>query len=256
MPNKPLILIIIIVLFVISNNCAVRRGIIEQNSADSFSDKDLLKTVLDRNISSNGFYIKKAIVNYSDSITNVDFLISIKHNKEDQYLSIVRTLSGIELYRIFIDRSTFLINDRLNRKVLKGNESFLKNYSGLDFNKLIFIFGDLYFSERIVSDSEGCISGEKRFYDFSDHQKLDLTINCSLKKLTKLKLLDLEKATLVDLEYEKFKNIGLIPFPHEIKLGSNGRIFKINVDVSDVITPWDESIEFVEGKNYERVELK
>jgi hypothetical protein len=254
--NKSLILLIFIVLGLLTNGCIVKRGVIEQRNKSNLSSDELIKDVLQKNITNGSFYIKKAVVNFSDSLNNINLLISIKHNEQNKYLAIVRTLTGNELFRIFINRDTFLINDRLNKKILVGNEKYLGNNFGLDFRTLIYIFGDLSISKNCKSDQNSCVSGEMKFIDYFDDQKLDIKIDCNKEKISSVKIINEPGSIAVELEFNKIKETSFLTYPEEIKIRSNIREVKMSIKIKSIESPWNELVEFFPGSNYDMKILK
>jgi hypothetical protein len=243
-------------IIVFSYDCSIKRNIVQQNTSQALSDNDLVKAVLNKNLSAKSFYIRKANINYSDSLTDIDFLISIKHNEEDKYLAVIRTLSGIELYRVLIAGDSLCVNDRLNRAYIIGNENYLKKISGYNFETLVYFFGDLFYSDKMIAASDGCISGEKQFYGFWEKQKIEIAINCNVKKVSDVKLTYLKNSSIIEIVYDKFKNKDFITFPEEMVIRNGERRIVVSIDINDIDTPWTGSIEFVPGKNYKRQELK
>jgi len=85
----------------------VKRAISESKAIAELPDDVIIKEILRNNLTDYGFFITKALVNYSDPLNEFNFYLSVKHDEKGRYLASLRTLLGIEVYRLFIDRDKY-----------------------------------------------------------------------------------------------------------------------------------------------------
>lgn len=250
MSSKTLILSTFLVAFFLSNGCIAKKGLIDSSKSSDVTDKAFLESVEAKNISNNSFYIRKALVTYKDSVNKQSFSVSIKHNENDQYLAIVRSIAGIEIYRLFLSEDTLLINDRLNRRLLIGSESHLTRKIGLSFDSLVLLFGDFFMTQGMESDESGCVSGVRKFKDYAGLIPLDVEVSCSLKKVTYAQFALNKSNFSGEIKFNEFKQVKSLTYPRSVYFYSDNSGMEIEFQILGIESPWNETLEFIPGNNY------
>ena len=241
---------------ILTNGCFVKRNFSETANDYSLSGEEIIKTTISKNISGSGFYLKKAIVNYSDSISSYEFLLSVKYNKSGTYLAVGRSMTGIEVFRLYINRDSFLINDRFNKRLIKGSEEYLKDKFGFDFKTLIFVFGDLYTSENLSLGNNGCAAGEMGYTDSYYGGTLNVKIDCNRYKTSMIELAGSNGLLSSDIELNNFLENRDLSYPQEILISSKKKSFRLEMKIVNIECPWSGVIDFIPGNNYEIQILK
>jgi hypothetical protein len=249
-------LLIFICISLLINGCFVNKTITEKNTGTGLSDDEIVTSVAKKNISDSGFYIKKAVVDYSDATNNLKFLLSVKHNRNGEYLAIARAMAGLELFRIYITSDTILINDRLNQTLSVGNGRYLKENFSLDFNSLVYLFGDFYYTENLKSYSSGCLMGTKQFTDYIGNEKVDIKIDCNDGKVVYTKLIDELRNHSVSLTFFNFIKNGNMTYPEKTDMIFSENKIGLNIDIQSIDLDWNGEIDFVSGSDYKLELLK
>jgi len=207
------------------------------------------------NVTTEGFYIKKADIEIKTEERRDKFIGSIKYNKEGKFLISLKNITGIEAARIYLYADTILINDRIGRNLYFGSSDYLKKKFGISKSTLSLIFGDFICTKQIDNEKvdflEGCVgidcmvNGEKVIY-YVDHKK---------GKSNRTKLNVNKGNEKIDITFKDFKTIGEIPVAQNIVIIDSIRNIEVVVKIKKMIIPWNDSILFVPGKRYELIEL-
>jgi hypothetical protein len=254
--RKTLILSICYILIFFNQGCVVKKGIPVVRTAGEMSENEIVKLVVKNNLTSNSFYLKKAIVDYSDSLNSISFLLSVKYDGQGKYLFIARTLTGIELYRLFLDRDTFLLNDRLNKQIFQGDESYLRKKFGIGYGELNFMFGDFSDSGNLKSDGNPCIEGKKVFYTYNNNLVVKQEVNCYVGKLNKALITNGLQHVSLDIICSRFIKSNELNYPEDISVKKSDGELEIAVKIESIESPMVEKIEFIPGNNYEIIHMK
>ena len=120
-------IVIILFLAIIAGGCYVNRKAANVVTlSDGVAENE---TILERterqNITSRGFNIQKAEIEFNNQYGNQKFLASIKFEYPEKYLISLKSRTGIEGVRVFINKDSVFVNDRINKKLYIGyfNES-------------------------------------------------------------------------------------------------------------------------------------
>ena len=90
-------------LAIIAGGCSVARKTVNTTIVTTTESKSILDITERQNISSAGFFIQKAEVEYNNQYGSQKFLASIKFEYPDKYLISLKSRTGIEGVRIFIN---------------------------------------------------------------------------------------------------------------------------------------------------------
>lgn len=213
----------------------------------------LKKKILSQNLSVSSFYISKAEIEISSEDGNQKFIASIKFLKPDKFLISLKSKTGIEAVRIYLDSDTILANDRINRNLYRGRADFVNNKYRIPVRLLPAIFGDL-----ILSDTSGVLNECNN--GFSDYQfvsygvKYSYIIDCNRGKVFKLRKVDDIPGESIGITYTKFVEINSKSVPSLIRIDFADYSIKIKIDKLEI--PWEGNLEFIPGSKYELIDLR
>jgi len=224
--------------------CSVYRNYTDTSGAkNSRSDFDLVR-IKENNISGNSFIIQKAKIEIQGRGSKDGFLASIKFKNNDSILISVRSMTGIELVRIFIEKDSVFVNERLNNLNFCGTiHEFVRKY-GVSKNLIYIMLGDL-----IYSDSEGknLINEEEKskfLKTVVDNRKVEYEVDFIRGKVLNTKVFDIEGAKDITLKYNDFKSTGNCKFAQRIDITGYHDYSKITIDIKRIETPFYGEIRF------------
>lgn len=242
-----------VVLFLTAGCSALRPAIRPEQKVVGGRDSDnLSKVVRDQNITLHNFYIQKAKVEITSNNSSESFLASIKFLYPDTFLISIRSKTGIEAARIFYTKDTILINDRINRKLLYGKPGIAGRRYGITPESFPLVLGDLISENRNVLYSD-CLNGEATLNSSFNGSKIRYVLDCEKGKVVSITQEGSNKSVLTSLNFEKFIKETDIIYPSSISIVNDE--MKLNIRIEKMEYPWNGSIEFIHGKNYELIEL-
>jgi len=181
MPGKIVKVLVITGLLIVLNGCAASRKNLN-NEYSNESKSRLLMKVKDNNIGKESFTIQKISVNYDLNGEKRKLTGNLKHNNNGDILLSIRIPGGIEVARIYLDKDSVRINDRLNKIYRYGKADKIIGKFGLNYEDVYLLFGDLpeIFCESDIGLCENGISESRDRY-FSSYS-IRTKINCNEKK--------------------------------------------------------------------------
>jgi hypothetical protein len=232
------------------------KSIWKDNRKDEVPRESFLRYVVKQNISDSSFFIEKAL--YSISTKNFDQSgnATIKFKPPDKYLISLKTIGGIEVVRIMLTGDSILINNRIERNYMFGSQEFIKRVYGISTDFLPLIFGDiLVFNKKIEKDLD-CKEGSSVFKILEGTALLEYSVNCDLHKTEETNiLLGTVIGKKVSLKFQDYKKIGEKYVPEKIELKGPDPDFKLTIDIKKINLNWDGAMEFLPGKQYDKIPL-
>ena len=207
------------------------------------------------NITNNDFNIIKAEIEITNNLERRKLIGNMKFKKQGIYLISIRNLTGLEAVRIFIDKDTILINDRINKKLYRGSTDYLNNKYGISTSFLPAILGD-YISEINENDTVICRDGIAGIREKTFKNEIFYTIDCNTGKISNVQSVDLLTGNGIKIRFDRIENNREAAFAKHIEItGSDGET-RINVKIERIETVDQNEIFFIPGKNYDEVLLK
>lgn len=244
---------ILVVLFLTAGCSALRPAFRPEQKVIGDKDKvNLFEVVKNQNITLHNFYIQKAQVEINSNNTSETFLASIKFLYPDTFLISIRSKAGIEAARIYFTKDTILINDRINRKLLYGKPAIAGRKYGIAPESFPLILGDMISENGNVLFSE-CLNGEATLNSSFHGSKIKYVLDCEKGKVASAVQEGSNSSILTVLKFEKFIRERDIFYPSDISIVKDE--LKINIRIDNIEYPWNGTIEFIHGKNYELIEL-
>lgn len=216
-------------------------------------NEDIISTVIKQNISNTNFFIQKAEVEIINGENTESFLASVKYIAAGTYLISLRGKSGIEAARIYITPDTVLVNERINRQLLFGKPAYLEKKFGIPVELVPIVFGDFITGNKNSENVSPCENDRLKLERNVQGVNIIYTVDCRKGKIISATREGSINGRLADFKYGKFLNEGEGFFPSEIQLDYLGSIMKIRIVKFE--SPWEGSIEFIPGNNYEQIEL-
>jgi hypothetical protein len=245
---------ILFIIITLAGCSLVKKSSVRGNNEINSSNINV-NDIIRNNIGRGSFYIEKAEVSYySDSIKE-RFLVNLKFEYPDKFLISLRSKTGYEAIRVFLSKDTLLINDRINQKLYYGKDKFLIKKFGLSANIIPVVFGDLVLGSKSDSSLTPCIENVLRIESALKGQKLNYSINCNFKKVNYTVLEYNTGKRFVELRFEKMKHFGDLIVPTQITMNDVRKNIMIRINIIKIHSGISDSIEFIPGKKYEKIEL-
>ena len=223
-------------------------------SIDTLEEGKGLEGIKKQNLTENNFFIQKAEFTVVSQEESKSGLGSIKFEKPDKYLITIKSKGGIEVTRIFISDDTILINDRINRKLYYGTPAYLKSKYGLTTSVLPLLLGD-YINDEVYDGKVDCIEGKFSINAAINKLKINYFIDCEARKT----ILALPEHNVnewkLGIKYSNFIKAGEAFTPGKIEISDSQSKTTIEIRIDKIESPWDGTIQFIPGNNYEKIHL-
>jgi hypothetical protein len=250
---------IIIILFLIFYlwSCSVTKKI--SNTTSSVSKENgnvnIIDNVIDRNITSAGFFIQKVEIEYVNNEGKQKYLANIKFEFPDKYLISIKSRTGIEGARIYINKDSLIVNDRINKKMYFGKSFYFRRKFGFDQSLLPLIFGDIIVAKSFPKEKYKCDDKELKFDCYVSGSGISYNIDCKKGKSTNVVLKNNYLQKNIIINYDSFKEKEGIVMPGIIELEDLQLNTKIRLKYSKIDYPWYGIVKFIPGRGYELKEL-
>ncbi len=110
----------ILVIIILTAGCSVskrqKRNL--KSAPEQVSRESLYDRIVSQNLTSQSFFIEKAVFKISSEDGNKTGTGTIKFKMPDKFLISIKSVGGIELARIFLSGDSIMINDRMDRKLI------------------------------------------------------------------------------------------------------------------------------------------
>ena len=214
------------------------------------------KKILNNNLTSYSFFIQKAEVEVYSGNEIQKFLANIKFSFPDTYLISLRSNTGIEAARIFLTGDTMLVNDRINKIIYCGNSYGVRKKYGFVQALLPLLWGDIVLSRNYEENDIKCLKGSAQIDEVISGFKVAYKINCDKAKVEMVVLTGSNNQQNTIISNESYKKIGNGYVVEKSNVTGFNNYDLIKLKYSKIEVPWEGKIEFIPGKNYEKVEIK
>lgn len=214
-----------------------------------------LEGIKRQNLTANNFFIQKAEFKVISQEESINGLGSIKFEKPDKYLISLKSKGGIEVARIFISDDTILINDRINKKLYYGSPAYLKAKYGVTASVLPLLLGD-YLNDDVYDNSKiKCLEGKFDIKGVINRVQVHYIIDCrSGKTLLALPEHNINGGKL-QIRYSNFLRTGKAFTPWKIEVSDSLSKTTIEINIDKIESPWEGTIQFIPGSQYEQIHL-
>jgi hypothetical protein len=242
----------------LSAGCAVMKNSHsgEHHPINNLNNNELIEVLENQNLGTKGFYISKAEISISTQNGMEKILGNIKFNPSGKILVSLRAKTGLEIARIFITDDTLLVNDRINKKLYRGSSMYVKSKYGIPFSAIPIIFGDFVKGSVQNRDISECISGRLVLDEDLVRIRINYVIDCKTGKSIGVKLIDNVGKEKIEIAYSKFirNELGLIP--GVVQISDQQREMTVIINIKKIESPWSGEIDFIPGKQYEKILLQ
>lgn len=215
-----------------------------------------LSEVKKNNLTSFSFFIQKAEVEIVNQGEKQKFIASLKYRNPDSFLISLRSTTGIEAARIFLSKDTVLINDRINKTFYFGSYEETRKKYGFSWKLLPLLFGDVIANTKSESSLYYCEKGISTIETFIDEFKISYIIDCKRMKSISVSVTRDIDTKPVYIQYEDYNNLANVIFTKKASIADLNNFDIINIKFSKLEIPWEGTIKFVTGNNYEQKEIK
>ena len=247
----------IILFFLLSASCTVARKSRSVKSAEenSSASLNLYQSIINQNLTARSFFIEKAEFKISSGGSENSGIGTIKFIKPDKFLISIKSIIGIEIARIYITGDSIMANDRINKKFYLGSASYLKTKYGVTTAVLPVVFGDYVNDEKPDSSRMSCVDGRVQINGSVKKVKIRYLIDCANGKSILTMHEENSRESVLNIEYDDFFMINGINSPGKIKISDSQSDTTIEIRIQKIIIPWDGTIDFIPGKQYEKIRL-
>jgi len=217
--------------------------------------ENLSERILDQNLTSRNFYIERAEFKIKSDDGEKSGIGTVKFLYPDRFLISLKGNTGIEVARIFLTGDSVMINERMSKRFYYGSTTYLKAKYGITTSILPVILGDYVNDEKIDDNMINCVNGNFYINGIVKNVKVRYLIDCELGK---------SKVTLpeenlsgngLEIRYGKFFNVNNINAPGIIEISDKHRNTTIEIRIEKISIPWEGTIDFIPGKQYEKIHL-
>jgi hypothetical protein len=247
------ILFLLIFSFACSVNKLKRESKIDQHAVGS-SDS-LYYYILNQNLTSRSFFIERAQFTIKSPNIDKSGIGTIKFQYPDKYLLSVKSNTGIEIFRILITNDSVQVNDRIDKSYLYGSSQFLRNKYGLTNALLPVLFGDYINDVKIKKSETGCLKGFVEIEGSVRNMDVRYNIDCRYAKSVAFESLENVFASKVSITYSDFFKLNGIYIPGLIKILDKQTNTEIGIKIEKVTSPWNGPLEFIPGRQYNKLPL-
>ena len=245
--QKALVIAICVILL---SGCAGIRDMSYGDNSESLSASLQAVSQADaRNITNTGFFIQKGKISTTGDAGRINLLFTMKYVKPGSYLISLRSITGMEAFRVYLTEDTVLINDRLNQELLYGNPFDFERITGINPDLLKVSLGDFISGNAEVKGENGCSGNNLEVDTYYKGLKIKNIIDCNLEKVRSLELDAGLPGEVITVEYKKSR-YDYYRVPRKVEIIDTGRKVRISIKIEKYICPWTGEIEFIPGSGY------
>ena len=248
--------ILIFSAILLSGCSSVKKAEIKIPAKTSDSGLEITTRILNRNMTSSNFNIVKAEVEVLNNGDSQKIIASMKYRLPGNYLVSIRNRTGIEAARVYVTHDTVLINDRIYRKLYCGSNEYLLKKYGIATNSLPLVLGDYLNGLSDIEILKDCSDGVSQIQGYLDRKEIWYYLDCNRAKVTAVSISDKAGTDGINMKFSDFRFNGSNSYPAVISIEDMMERTKIVIKILSVEFNESDQIEFIPGKNYERIILK
>jgi hypothetical protein len=250
-------IVYILLILVLSASCSVsrkqKRG--GKESIRSSRTDYLFDNILNQNLTARSFFIEKAEFVIKSGNEEKSGLGTVKFLLPDKFLITIKSHAGIEVARIYFTGDSIMINDRFGKKTYYASASFLKSKYGITTAVLPVILGDYVNDVRLDSSnmkcSEGILEVDALVKSLSIKYKISCDNGKSIETIPEPDFND----NGIDIKYGDFFKVNNMNAPGIITISDSQNNTVIEIRIQKITIPWEGTIDFIPGKQYEKIHL-
>ena len=247
---------LIFILLIMLSSCSVSRRAGEKADTSGYSSLNLIERTEAGNMTKKNFNISKAEIEIINNGKKQKLLASLKYRNPGIYLLSIKSRAGIEAARGYITEDTVLINDRIYKKLYCGSTDYLSNKYGISTAALPLMTGDFLFNDTTYSKSINCKNGEAKLEANLKNNKVLYSLDCKRAKVTEASIVNEEESGVIRMNFSEFKESNGLIFPGAIEIEDYSIQNQLKIHISVIEFNITDNVEFIPGKNYERIVIK
>ena len=248
---------VIIIAAVILSGCSTMKKAVVNAPVKSSSDNlGLTDRTLKKNLTGRDFNIVKAEIEIVNNGESQKLVASVKYRKPGNYLVTIRNRTGIEAARVYITQDTVMINDRIYRKLYCGSNEYLLNKYGIATGSLPLVFGDYLEGLKEVEILKDCNNGVSEIQGYLENKELWYYLDCNKAKISGVTISEKTGTAGINMKFGEFRYADNITYPGQIIIEDILEKTQISIKIVSVDFTDNRQLEFIPGKNYERIILK
>jgi hypothetical protein len=247
--------VFLLLLFIVCTACNSAKKI-RKTKAKITGKEDILRCINEPDTTIANIRVRFHVSFISESVKR-EFTMHVKIIRDSMIYASITAILGIELYRILIDKDSFIMLDRLNKQSMKGNNDVLGKLlpvQGLNYRSLEnMIMGKSFFTVEkdfkfekennlVLFQKEDIIASRYVYFDLNDK----MVKECTYHDISNTKMTIRYKGEISDRGFVFPLEIILSIMPVNMKLLLQYQTLKINQDLD---------IKFRVPDNYEIVDL-
>jgi hypothetical protein len=251
-------IIYILYFFLLCSGCSVNRKIeTRRESVNSNLGKGTIyERIVNQNITSRNFFIERAEFKIINNEEQRSGFVTMKFLMPDKFLISIKSNTGIEIARVFLTGDSIMLNDRMSKKLYIGSASYLKGKYGITTSFLPVLLGDYLNDKSIDSSKINCKDGMVRITGIVEDIVIKYLFDCKYGKCV-LTLPDKsQNESQLKINYSEFFNANSINVPGKVEISDSQTRTLIQLRIQKIVFPWKGTLEFVPGKQYEKIYLK
>lgn len=248
--------VILIAALILSGCSAMKRTVINTPVKSTGNNLGLAERTLSRNLTGRDFNIVKAEVEILNSGESQKLIASVKYRKPGNYLVTIRNRTGIEAARVYITHDTVLINDRIYRKLYCGSNEYLLKKYGIATGSLPLVFGDYLDGLREVELLKDCSTGVSEIQGYLETKEIWYYLDCNEAKVSGVTISEKTGTAGINMKFSEFRYLDNITYPGQIMIEDILEKTQISIRIVSIDFTDTRQLEFIPGKNYERIILK
>jgi len=203
---------------------------------------DLLRT----GVSSEGFFIKKLRIVIDIDGNRNSYTANLRKSDDGKWLASIQLLR-VEVFRVFADRESVTILDRIGRKAIIITWEVLAMKYGITYDLLPAILGDIPRIARQAQKDIGCISPtEFRAGSF----RYEIVADCNIPRAREMIITSTTFGRTLSVKAEEYSIAEERYYTSVIFVEERSGVMNFVLYVDDLTIPWNGEIDFSIPANY------
>jgi len=118
------------------------------------------------------------------------------------------------------------------------------------------IFGDYLNDLSELEVVKECMNGSAELQGYRGNKEIWYIIDCDKGKVSGVTISDKAGTTGINMKYSDFKQNGKMIFPEKIMIEDSKGNTRLNIFIGNMEYVTEDNIDFIPGRNYEKIILK
>lgn len=248
--------IVILLILMLSGCTAMKKSSMRKPEVPAVSHMTLRERILAMNMTMHDFNIPRADVEIISNGNNQKLIATLKYRRSGDYLISVKSRAGIEAARIYITKDTIMVNDRMYRKLYVGSSEYLLDKYGIATDLLPLLFGDYIEDLTEMETIKDCKTGVSEIQGYRDNRELWYFLDCIRGKVSGITISEKTGPAGINIKFSDFKKYDHLMYPGKIVIEDTMEKTRIILGIGSVEYDSNDRLEFIPGRNYDKIILK